>query len=128
LDIPYLLGSTKDDIMCPPNSTSEDSILYRGSIAFSKKLDSLGRKPAYVYRFAHGLPGDELGAWHSCELWYMFGTLERCWRVFNEDDKELSRTMLDYWTNFMKFGNPNSAHNNSWRPCTLEDAFVLELI
>jgi para-nitrobenzyl esterase len=126
MDIPYLLGSTKDDIMCRPHAAKEDSILYRGSMAFSQKLEELGRRPAYVYWFSHNLPGDELGAWHSCELWYMFGTLDRCWREFTKQDRALSRQMLDYWTNFMKYGTPNGGGQEKWRPCTREDAFVME--
>ena len=127
LDIPYMLGSTKNDILCPPDSDKEDSVLYRGTKAFSQKLEMLGRKGAFVYRFSHDLPGDDLGAWHSSELWYMFGTLGRCWRNFSEYDKELSNRMLDYWTNFMKYGTPNFDRLDTWRPCTLEDAFVMEL-
>jgi para-nitrobenzyl esterase len=126
MDIPYLLGSTKDDILCPPHCTKEDSILYRGSVAFSQKLEELGRRPAYIYRFAHDLPGDDLGAWHSCELWYMFGTLERCWREFDEQDRKLSSQMLDYWTNFMKNGNPNAEGLTEWQPCTKQNAFVMD--
>lgn len=127
LNIPYMLGSTKNDIMCPPDSAKEESILYRGTKLFSQKLEALGRMPAYVYRFSHDLPGDDLGAWHSCELWYMFGTLNRCWRKFDEHDKVLSKRMLDYWTNFMKYGNPNSNNLDTWKPCSLKDAFVMEL-
>jgi para-nitrobenzyl esterase len=85
----------------------EFSELYQGCIAFSHKLEEQGRGNAWVYYFDHDLPGDELGAWHSCELWYMFGTLERCWRPWQEKDRVLSERMLDYWTNFMKTGDPN---------------------
>ena len=127
LDIPYLLGSVKDDILCPPEASAEDSPLHRGAVAFSRKLEELGRKPAYVYYFSRNLPGDSLGAWHSSELWYMFGTLDRCWRPFGEHDRQLSRDMLDYWTNFMKTGDPNPAGLSNWQPCSAENSFVMEL-
>ena len=93
----------------------------------SKKLEELGRKPAYVYYFAHDLPGDDAGAFHSSELWYMFGTLDRCWRPFTKADHDLSDKMIGYWTNFMKTGNPNSEGDETWRPCTKDDEFVLAL-
>lgn len=128
LDIPYLLGSTKEDILCTPGSNPEDSPLYRGSVAFSRKLERLGREPAYVYLFSRDLPGDSLGAWHSSELWYMFGTLDRSWRPFNEHDRQLSKVMLDYWTNFMKTGNPNQSGLLPWEPCTEANTFVMNLI
>lgn len=128
-DIPYMLGTTKEDILVTPEMTEkgEFSELYQGCIAFSQKLEELGRAPAYVYYFTRNLPGDDLGAWHSSELWYMFGTLKRCWRPWEEQDYDLSRRMLDYWTNFMKTGNPNGEGTEEWRPCTKENPVVYEL-
>ena len=127
-DIPYLLGSTRNDIMVPKDAVRpEDAPLYRGSIAFSQKLEQLGRKPAYVYWFTRSLPGDEQGAWHSAELWYMMGTLDRCWRPWTEADRALSAQMLDYWTNFMKYGDPNGKGLPAWPPCAGAEAFVKTL-
>jgi para-nitrobenzyl esterase len=126
MDIPYIVGSTKDDIMCQPHAAKEESILYRGSLAFAEKVEEIGHKQAYVYYFSHDLPGDDLGAWHSCELWYMFGTLDRCWRNFTSQDKVLSKHMLDYWTNFMKYGNPNAEGLEEWQTCTKGNAFVMD--
>ncbi len=128
-DIPYMLGTTKDDILVTPemHEKGEFSELYHGCIAFSQKLEELGRNPAYVYYFTRNLPGDDLGAWHSSELWYMFGTLDRCWRPWEERDRELSSRMLDYWVNFMRTGNPNAAGAKEWKPCTKDEPEVLEL-
>lgn len=127
-DIPYLLGSTKDDILVPPElENKKEAPLYTGSIAFSHKLEELGRKPAYVYHFTRDLPGDNQGAWHSADLWYMMGTLQRCWRPWTQADYSLSEKMLDYWANFMKTGNPNGNNHPQWNPCRKEDSFVMEL-
>ena len=127
-DIPYMLGSTKNDIMAAPNGVPEkESLLYRGAVAFSRKLEELGRNPAYIYYFTRDLPGDEQGAWHSAELWYTMGTLPRCWRPWTADDYELSGRILDYWTNFMKKGDPNAESLPEWKDCSKEDPFVLEL-
>ncbi len=126
LDIPYLLGSTKNDILVPPEDPGNNP-LATGSIAFSHKLEELGRKPAYVYSFTRDLPGDDLGAWHSAELWYMMGTLSRCWRPFTPADDALSDRMVDYWTNFMKTGDPNGPGLPRWQPCSKAEPFVLEL-
>nr|WP_300884502.1 carboxylesterase family protein [uncultured Schaedlerella sp.] len=128
-DIPYLLGTTRDDILVTPEmkEKGEFSALYQGCVAFSQKLEELGRNPAYVYYFTRNLPGDDFGAWHSSELWYMFGTLDRCWRPWEERDRELSSRMLDYWTDFMKTGDPNGAGKQVWKPCTREDPEVFEL-
>ncbi len=127
-DIPYMLGSTKDDIMAAPNGVPEkESLLYRGAVAFSRKLEELGRDPAYIYYFTRDLPGDEQGAWHSAELWYTMGTLPRCWRPWTAGDYELAGRILDYWTNFMKKGDPNAEGLPKWKGCSKQDPFVLEL-
>lgn len=125
-NIPYILGSTKDDIFVNLEDVKKGipSRLYNGCIAWSKRLDSPERKPTYVYEFRRNLPGDEAGAFHSAELWYMFGTMKRCWRPWEEHDYKLSNLMLEYWTNFMKNGNPNRDGIEEWKPCTNEDAFV----
>lgn len=126
--IPYLLGSTKNDIM----TTKEDvaagkkGMLYEGCIAFSHKMEELWNDPSYVYYFSRQLPGDEEGAFHSSELWYMFGTLKRCWRPLTEADTQLSERMLAYWTNFMKCGNPNGTGLPEWRTCSKENPFIME--
>ncbi len=126
-NIPVLLGSVKDDILTDEKTEKpEGSLLYKGSIAFSHKLEELGRKPAFVYYFKRDLPGDNLGAWHSSELWYMMGTMKRCWRPWTEEDLALSEQMLDYWTQFMKTGDPNREDLPEWKRCSKEEAFIKE--
>ena len=81
-------------------------------------------KPVFDYLFTRRLPGDDAGAFHSAELWYMFGTLDRCWRPFTEGDRKLSRQMLAAWTNFCKYGNPcGKEQTGFWLPFTKEDSF-----
>ena len=105
-DIPYMLGSTADDIGVFPEmkEKGEHGGIYKGCINWSIALEKLGRKPAYVYYFTRALLGDDAGAFHSSELWYMFGTLGRSWRPKTEGDYALSKEMMDDWTNFMKTG------------------------
>lgn len=127
LRIPYMIGSTEDDLTC----TAEDiqagikSRLYQGCIDWGLKNEENGNVPSYVYYFSHHLPGDGAGAFHSSELWYMFESLDRCWRPMTEQDRELAKRMTDYWTNFMKTGNPNG-QREGWKPCTKENPFVME--
>lgn len=74
--------------------------------------------PVYAYQFvdrtAPGLlrlPGFEEGASHGQELNYLwvnyFGTL-------NPQQEALSQTMVRYWTNFARSGDPNGASLPSW--------------
>lgn len=127
-NIPYLMGSNLNDILTTKEAVAagEMSPLYEGCRDFSFKLEVNGHTPAYVYHFTRQLPGDDAGAFHSSELWYMFGTLNRCWRPMTAHDKQLSEEMLSYWTNFMKTGNPNGAGLESWEPCSKESVFIKE--
>ena len=80
-----------------------------------------------MYYFTRDLPGDDLGAWHSSELWYTMGTLDRCWRPWTEGDRGLETRILDYWANFMRDGDPNGEGLPTWAPCDCEKSFVMEL-
>ena len=62
---------------------------------------------AYTYLFDGDMPGDEQGAFHSSELWFMFETLAKCWRPFVGKHYDLARIMCNYWANFAKTGDPN---------------------
>ena len=80
---------------------------------------SAGRK-AYVYRFDRSVPGNgeaELGAFHSLELPYVFGTFQArsfSWLPFTATDHKLSEVMQTYWTNFAKTGDPNGPSLPHW--------------
>lgn len=78
---------------------------------------------AYVYYFDRKLPGDDAGAFHSAELWYVFGSLKYCWRPLEEADFALSRKMITYWSSFMKSGDPNGGDGGPWRPCTKAEPY-----
>lgn len=126
-DIPIILGSTANDICTPENKTipMEESQLHNGCINWCKHQIELGYTPSYVYYFKHRLPGDDSGAFHSSELWYMFGTLDRCWRPFTDKDRQLSEKMLDYWCNFIKTGDPNGDGLEEWKVWDFENMSVM---
>ena len=126
-DIPIILGSTANDICTPEGKTipMKESPLHNGCINWCKHQIELGYTPSYVYYFNHRLPGDNSGAFHSCELWYMFGTLDRCWRPFTDNDRHLSEKMLDYWCNFIKTGDPNGDELDEWTAWGIENRSVM---
>lgn len=100
--IPIMIGYNKDD-MASLGGEAVDT--------FCELRDNMGY-PVYEYEFLRELPTNEAhpasaaGAFHSAELWYVFGTLERSWRPFTAADRALSARMLDAWTSFCKTGNP----------------------
>lgn len=117
--IPYMIGGTKDDMYF--------AVMGQPYYDFSLELVKLGRQPAYIYEFRRELPGDNSGAFHSADLWYLFGTLDRSWRPMTEADYALSNQITDYWTNFIKTGNPNANGLPQWLPYTEETGFVMGL-
>lgn len=117
-DIPYMVGSTMNDIFTQPEEVAggNPGKVYEGCKKWGQSLLDNGRAPAWLYYFVRQLPGDDAGAFHSSELWYMFGTCGRCWRPLTEGDRALSERMVDYWTNFMKTGDPNGGGLPRWVP------------
>ena len=113
--IPYMAGSTSEDIMPP--------------IIFQMAKDWCATQPqkSYAWFFDRKLPGDSNGAWHSSDLWYWFGTLPNCWRPMEPKDYILSNKMTDYLTNFCKYGDPNGAGLTAWLPMTKGQKKVMRL-
>ena len=111
---PVMIGYNKDD-MGGLGGASVDR--------FCAVRDSLGC-PVYEYEFLRELPTDDAhpasaaGAFHSAELWYMFGTLRNSWRPFTEADYRLSERMLDAWTAFCRTGNPG------WDPFKQDKPYI----
>ena len=74
----------------------------------------------FVYRFDRSIPGKgeaQLGAFHSLEVPYVFGSLrdrEWQWLPSTVDDASLSALLQTYWTNFAKTGNPNASGLPDW--------------
>ena len=103
-DVPIMTGYTSDDLPF----FKEESVG-----PFCAIRDSLGTAPVFEYEFTRDLPGEDKdvpdnlpGAFHSAELWYVFGTLGRSWRPFTEEDHVLSEEMITAWTDFCKKSSP----------------------
>ena len=94
---------------------------------FCRRLEQLNKKgPWYYYDFGPEIPGwDNPGAFHSVDLWFFFETLAKCWRPFTGKHYDLARQMCNYWTNFIKSGDPNGDDADGtpmehWAPYTQE--------
>ena len=103
-DINIICGMTSEDTM--------PLIFYVMMRLLAKKQK--GHADTYSYYFCRQLPGDNLGAWHSSDLWYTYGSLDKCWRPFTEEDRELSNVMMEYFANFIRTGNPNGENLGDW--------------
>lgn len=126
-NVPTMIGSTRNDITVTPEEAASQQSRFRESCrGWALAMEKLGHAPSYVYYFKRSMPGDDAGAFHSSELWYMFGTQKRCWRPLTEGDDRLAETMVSYWTNFMKNGSPEGPGLKLWPPCTAENPFEME--
>jgi para-nitrobenzyl esterase len=75
---------------------------------------------AYFYHFMQRPPFPAgsvqhgWGAGHFAELCYMFDHLDQEAWPWSPADRRLARLMADYWTNFIKTGDPNGAELPRW--------------
>ena len=69
-----------------------------------------------VYRYQFTKENGYYGTYHSGEMIYCYGNVEKARRSFayNESDYALSKTMVGYWANFIKTGNPNGEGLPTW--------------
>ena len=68
-------------------------------------------------------PPEPVGAPHACEIEYCMGNLhlvkDYAW---TDDDFKVSETMLNYFANFIKTGNPNDGKLPEWTAAKAGDA------
>lgn len=126
-DVPILAGYTKDEFMEKLPSRADkvkevmlaDTVekknikyvnLVQNTVRIVAKAYAASRRksPMFVYGFGPDIPGwDDPGAFHSCDLWFFFENIQKCWRPYTGSHYELSRRMCDYWTNFIRTGDVN---------------------
>ena len=100
LAVDYLIGFTNNDMYAP-------LLAYVGS--------SFGRRNgAYLYCFDLDAPGDDNRAFHSADVRFVFGTLDRSWRPYGPRDYEASAQMMDYLAAFVRTGDPNGPGLPAW--------------
>ncbi|NLO10146.1 MAG: carboxylesterase family protein [Clostridiales bacterium] len=125
-NIPLLLGHTGNEfpVIIHEESKEISSIEYgiRILLEYEEKLNPDLKH--YYYEFDPHIPGwDKPGSFHSSDLWFTFETLAKCWRPFTGKHYDLARQMCNYWTNFIKMGNPNGIDHTGepmpeWKPYT----------
>ncbi|MFT7130171.1 MAG: para-nitrobenzyl esterase [Gammaproteobacteria bacterium] len=82
---------------------------------------------AFLYRFTRVRPGSEaLMAYHGAEIPYAFDTADD-WLPADGVDKKLTHAMLEYWTNFVKTGNPNGRGLPEWPRYSSSSRAYMEL-
>ncbi len=123
-----MYGDRAEDYLALCPQTEEEFPAYRdglftellqtGCECWAEMLDERGGDPVYVYELARHLPGDDKGAFHASDLWYVFKTFMRSWRPWTPRDYEIAWEMNTCWANFAKHGDPNGDRMPAWRPYT----------
>ncbi|MDO6415284.1 carboxylesterase family protein [Sphingomonas sp. BIUV-7] len=89
-----------------------------GLLFWSEARAKTSRFPIWRYLFTRAEPGPErakYGAFHSSEIPYVLGTLDKApERSVTPEDERVSEAMGQYWASFIKTGNPNAAGLVSW--------------
>ncbi len=103
-DVPLLAGNTEDEFEFynPEGKRVQFLELSTKAALAANKSDS------YYYSFEADIPGDDKpGTFHSVDLWFWFETLAGSVRAFDGRHYDLARQMCNYFTNFIKSGDPN---------------------
>lgn len=67
-------------------------------------------------------PPEPLGAPHACEIEYCMGNLDLIKEyAWTKDDYKVSETMMNYFANFIKTGNPNHSGLPDWPQARPQD-------
>ena len=148
-DIPLFAGYTKDEFIYSLPASAEEikaDIIERGGVRSINIIQNTVREvenahvrcnykaPMYAYKFSPSIPGyDHPGDFHSCDLWFFFETIQKCWRPYSGEHYALARKMCDYWTNFIKTGDPNGKGYDGeclplWNKVSAIDAYEQEMV
>ncbi len=117
--VPYILSTNSDDIA--------PDWIHKMSKSFCQLVNE-NSGSAYYFYFKHKLPGDDdAKAFHSAELWYTLGSLNKCWRPMGNEDCAISSKLISVISSFAKTGNPNSKKVFDWVPYQSDiDTLVIE--
>lgn len=87
------------------------------------------KSKAYLYqftRFPNTVMARKLGAHHGVELAYVFGNMAVA-DGYDAVDMRLAQTVMDYWANFARSGNPNQQGLPDWPAYQSKSDLSLEL-
>jgi len=88
------MATSDSQFLCPLNQ-------------FARRYAAVGL-PVHAYYFTERYPSnpwpDWMGVLHGDEIFFVFGEPFKHRDNFTDSDRELSRQMITYWTNFAKTG------------------------
>ncbi|XP_056216589.1 fatty acyl-CoA hydrolase precursor, medium chain-like [Falco biarmicus] len=105
-----------------------DSLLVISAVEVARYHRDAGN-PVYFYEFQHrqssaaGVVPDFVKADHADEIAFVFGKPFLAGYTTEEENK-LSRTVMKYWTNFARNGNPNGEGLVHWPQYDLDEGYL----
>ena len=87
----------------------------------------LAAKGVPVYEYYFTKHNRSLGNAHGGEMPYAYGNLDAHDWLYDESDYALSETMMQYWVNFVRTGDPNGEGLTQWNRFNDDATQVLEL-
>uniref|UniRef100_A0A182P2K3 Acetylcholinesterase n=2 Tax=Pyretophorus TaxID=44537 RepID=A0A182P2K3_9DIPT len=147
---PYVNGAARQAIVFeytdwtePDNPNSNRDALDKmvGDYHFTCNVNEFAQRYAeegnnvYMYLYTHRSKGNPWPRWtgvmHGDEINYVFGEPLNPTLGYTEDEKDFSRKIMRYWSNFAKTGNPNpntpSSEFPEWPKHTAHGRHYLEL-
>ncbi|CAK6433498.1 unnamed protein product [Pipistrellus nathusii] len=109
-------------------------ILMPTKMAVAQHRSNAKSARTYTYLFSHPSRNPFYPSWvgadHTDELPYVYGKPFANPLGYRPQDRTVSQTMIAYWTNFARTGDPNKGHlavPTQWEPYTQENGNYLEI-
>ncbi len=89
--------------------------IFGVNVRYAARQNAATGQPSWTYFWSRTPPSktQTLGAFHAAEIPFVFDSHEEVLGL-TEDDAALTETMIGYWTNFAKTGNPNGSDLPTW--------------
>ncbi len=120
-------ASTMDEAKASHDAMWRDQVFGWQMRTWARLQTQTGKSKAYMYYFSRVPPGPgaKFGAYHAAEIPYAFGTLNK--ENTQDADRALSSTMMNYWVNFAKTGDPNGKGVPKWPVFQRKNEMAMEL-
>ncbi|MFK2904237.1 carboxylesterase family protein [Dyella ginsengisoli] len=119
-------GATADEVKRSATALAGDLFIAHSTWRWMELHRATGGQNVYFYYYAHPrpakrhpVPGEQpdAGAVHSGEIEYALGNLDgNAVYAWTPVDRAVSRTMQDYFAQFVRSGDPNQAGLPEWPP------------
>jgi para-nitrobenzyl esterase len=122
-------ASTDEEAKQSGTESGRDRLRAGGWLWASARV-ATHKSAVFIYYFDRAIPWPahpEFGAFHSGELPYAFGNLEKMDRPWEPVDHKISKMMMTYWRDMSASGNPNGNSVPRWPPVRPTSPAVMHL-